>query len=172
MNDADAVNFALLAMRVCGGLTLAAHGYNHIFRGGKVAGTGRWFASLGMKPGKLHAWLASLTELFAGFAFALGFLTTLDAAGFVGCLLVAIWTVHRFNGFFIIKEGWEYVTVLMVMAVSVAMIGPGEWSVDDKLGIAEKLDGWVGLAVGGGGGLLAAASLLAVFYRPPAKAPS
>jgi putative oxidoreductase len=83
-----------------------------------------------------------------------------------------VWTVHRFNGFFIIKEGWEYVTVLMVMAVSVAMIGPGEWSLDDKLGIAEKLDGWVGLAVGGGGGLLAAAGLLVMFYRPPAKAAS
>ena len=172
MNDADAVNFALLMMRVCLGLSLAMHGYGHFFRGGKIAGTGRWFASLGMKPGILHAWLASVTEFVAGLGFALGLFTTLDAAGFVGLLFVAVWTVHRFNGFFVLKEGWEYVTVLMVVAVGIAMIGPGEWSLDDKLGIADKLDGWVGLAIGGAGGLAAGIGLLLVFYRPPAKTES
>jgi putative oxidoreductase len=172
VNDVDAFNLALLLLRVCAGLTLAAHGYNHLFRGGRVAGTGRWFESLGMKPGKLHAMLASVTELAAGFGFAAGLLTPLCAAGFVGCLFVAVWTVHRFNGFFIIKEGWEYVTVLMVLAVSVSMIGPGQWSLDDKLGIADDLDGWTGLLISAGGGLLAAIGLLAVFYRPPAKEPA
>lgn len=172
MNDADAVNFALLAMRVCLGLSMAMHGYGHFFRGGRIAGAGRWFESLGMKPGVAHAWLASITEFIAGFGFALGLFTTLDAAGFVGLLFVAVWTVHRFNGFFVLKEGWEYVTVLMVAAVGIAMIGPGEWSLDDKLGIADKLDGWVALAVGGGGGLAAAILLLLVFYRPPAKTAS
>lgn len=166
------INFALLVLRVCVGLSLAAHGYNHIFRGGKIAGTGRWFASLGMKPGELHAWLASITELAAGFGLALGLLTPFDAAGFVGCLSVAVWTVHRFNGFFIIKEGWEYVTVLMVASVCIAIIGPGEWSFDHLLGIDDKLDGWVGLVIGAGGGLAAAILTLGLFYRPPAKMPS
>jgi putative oxidoreductase len=40
-----------------------AHGYNHVFGGGKITGTGRWFESLGMRPGWLHAWTASVTEL-------------------------------------------------------------------------------------------------------------
>ena len=48
-------------------LTLAgvffAHGFNHIYGGGKIAGTGRWFQSLGMRPGWFHAWMASLTEM-------------------------------------------------------------------------------------------------------------
>jgi putative oxidoreductase len=172
VNDVDSINFALLALRVCAGLTLAAHGYNHLFRGGKVAGTGRWFESLGMKPGKFHAVFASVTEIVSGIGFALGLLTPLCAAGFVGCLFVAVWTVHRFNGFFIIKEGWEYVTLVMVLAVSVAMIGPGQWSLDDKLGIADDLDGWTGLIISAGGGLVAAIVLLAIFYRPPVKEPA
>jgi putative oxidoreductase len=52
------------------------------------------------------------------------------------------------------------------------MIGPGQWSLDDKLGIADDLDGWTGLLISAGGGLLAAIGLLAVFYRPPAKEPA
>lgn len=166
MNLPNEINLALLALRVVAGLTLAAHGYNHLFRGGKVQGTGRWFASIGMKPGVFHAWLASITELAAGLGFALGLLTPLCAAGFVGTLFVAVWTVHRFNGFFITKEGWEYVTVLMVLAVGVAIIGPGDWSLDSALSIADDLDGWTGLAISAGGGLAAAIATLAIFYRP------
>lgn len=165
MSYPNEINLALLVLRACIGLTLAAHGYNHIFRGGKIAGTGRWFESLGMKPGRLHAWLASITEIVAGFGMALGLLTPFDAAGFVGTLFVAVWTVHRFNGFFILKEGWEYVTVLMVTAVAIAVIGPGQWSLDSALGISGTLDGWVGLAIGAGLGLAASIVTLAIFYR-------
>ena len=39
---------------------MVAHGYNHVWLGGKIAGTGRWFESLGIKPGLLHAWLAQI----------------------------------------------------------------------------------------------------------------
>ena len=51
--------------------------------------------------------------------------------------------------------------VLAVVAVTIAMIGPGEFSVDDALGVADDLDGYVGLAISAGGGLAAAALLLA-----------
>ena len=34
-------------LRVIVGIVFIAHGYNHIFGGGKIAGTGRWFESLG-----------------------------------------------------------------------------------------------------------------------------
>lgn len=168
MSYPNEINLAMLVLRACIGLTLAAHGYNHIFRGGRIAGTGRWFESLGMKPGRLHAWLASITEIVAGFGMALGLLTPFDAAGFVGTLFVAVWTFHRFNGFFILKEGWEYVTVLMVTAVAIAVIGPGQWSLDSALGISGPLDGWVGLTIGAGGGLAASVLTLALFYRKPA----
>jgi putative oxidoreductase len=172
MNDVDAINFALLALRVCAGLSMAMHGYGHFFRGGRIAGAGRWFESIGVRHGLFNAWLASVTEVVAGFGFALGLFTTLDAAGFVGLLFVAVWTVHRFNGFFVLKEGWEYVTVLMVLAVCVAMIGPGQWSLDNALGIEDKLDGWVGLAIGAGGGLASAIAILAIFYRRPEPKPA
>ena len=41
MPDADAVNLALLGLRLILGAVMLAHGINHIFGGGKIAGTGR-----------------------------------------------------------------------------------------------------------------------------------
>src|SRR5258705_11338368 len=101
MPDATAVNLSLLLLRFVLGIVMFAHGYNHVFRGGKIPGTGRWFESLGMKPGVLHAWLASITELVVGPMLIFGFLTPLAAAGVVGVMLVALITNHLKNGFFI-----------------------------------------------------------------------
>jgi putative oxidoreductase len=168
----DGVSAGLLILRVMVGIVMIAHGYNHIFRGGKIAGTGRWFASLGMKPGWLHAWLASITELGAGALLVLGLLTPLAAAGVVGVMLVALITNHRKNGFFIFRpgEGYEYVLTLCMVGLSIGALGAGEWSVDDAIDL--DWTGWTGLAIaaiaGGGGALL----LLAVFWRPPAPEPA
>ncbi len=64
--SASSVNMALLILRVVIGAVFLAHGINHIYGGGKIEGTGRWFDSLGMRPGILHAWTASLTKLAQG----------------------------------------------------------------------------------------------------------
>ena len=109
--------FSILLLRVVLGLTMAAHGYNKFFGGGRIPGTAAWFDSIGMKPGMLHARLAAGTEILAGLGLAVGFLTPIPAAGFVALMVVAAWTVHRKNGFFIVKEGWEYNLVLAVAAV-------------------------------------------------------
>ena len=66
----------------------------------------------------LHARIAATTEMSAGLGLAVGLLTPIPAAGFVALMLVAAWTVHRPNGFFIVKEGWEYNLVLAVSAVA------------------------------------------------------
>src|ERR1700748_1809434 len=98
MSDADAVNLALLVLRCAAGTVMLAHGINHIFRGGKIAGTGRWFESLGMKPGVLHAWFASLAEVGGGAMLLLGLVTPLAASAVVGTMVVAFVTNHRGNG--------------------------------------------------------------------------
>ena len=67
-----------------------------------------------MKPGILHAWLASITELVCGGDAVLGLLQPLAAAGVIGVMLVAFITNHLKNGFFIFRpgEGYEYVLTL------------------------------------------------------------
>jgi putative oxidoreductase len=166
--DPDAVDLGLLILRVAVGLTLAAHGYAKFFSGGRIPGTAGWFDSMGMRPGRFHAVLAASTEVGAGLLFALGLLTPFAALAFVALMCVAGWTVHRPNGFFIVRDGWEYNFVLAVIAIAVATTGPGEYSIDWQLEIADELDGVTGLLIAAVGGIAAAVAQLGIFYRPPA----
>jgi putative oxidoreductase len=163
MNAYDA---GLLILRLVLGLTLAAHGYNKFLGGGRIPGTARWFESVGMKPGTFHAIVAASTEMSAGLGLAAGLLTPIPAAGFVSLMLVAGWTVHRSHGFFIFKEGWEYVMVLAVSAVAVATVGAGRLSLDWLIFGHNWLDGWNGLLLSVLLGLAGAIGQLLIFYRP------
>ena len=164
-----AYDLGLLILRVVLGLTLAAHGFNKFFGGGRIPGTAGWFESIGMKNGKMQAVVAASTEISAGLGLAAGLLTPIPAAGFVALMFVAAWTVHRHNGFFIVKEGWEYNLVLALSAVAVATIGPGQYSLDWLIFGTNWRNGWHGLLIslllGLGGGL----GQLLLFYRPPVK---
>ncbi len=166
--SASSENLALLIARVVVGAVFLAHGINHIYGGGKIEGTGRWFESLGMRPGILHAWMASLVEVGAGALLVLGLLTPVAAAGVVGVMLVAWITNHLKNGFFIFRpgEGWEYVMVLTAMGVVIGTIGPGQWSIDGHVSALQNLWGWPGFAIALGAGGLGAAGLLGVYWRP------
>lgn len=163
MDDVDTLNLVLFAVRVAAGVTLAMHGYQKFFMGGRIPGTARWFESLGMRPGKLHAYLAACTEIVSGLGFAAGLLTPLTAAGCVGIMVVAAWT-HK-DHFFVFKDGWEYNLVLAILYVLVAVTGPGEWSLDHAFDIADDLNGTTGLLLSLVG-VVASAGLLAVFWRP------
>lgn len=165
--DVDAVNLALFVLRVSLGAMMVAHGVNKV--NGGIDGTAGWFASMGMRPGRFHAWLAALTEIGAGALMVLGLLTPLAAAAFISLMIVAHVVAHRRNGFFIFNagQGWEYVAMIGVTAFAVGSIGPGEWSLDDAFGI--EWDGWTGMLITATVGIGAAAVLLGAFYRPPAE---
>ncbi len=85
----DSVNIAALVLRLVVGGTMIAHGWNHAFGGGKLPGTARWFESIGIRPGRVHALFATVTELGAGALLVAGLLTPLAAAGVVGTMVVA-----------------------------------------------------------------------------------
>lgn len=170
--DVDQVNLGLLLLRVVVGIVMLAHGYNHVFRGGKIAGTGRWFESLGMRPGWMHAWMASLVELGAGTLLVVGLITPVAAAGVVGVMLVAWIINHMRNGFFIFRpgEGFEYVMTLCICGLAIGALGAGQWSVDHAAGI--EFNGWTGFIVTAAAGIGGALALLAVFWRPPKREPA
>jgi putative oxidoreductase len=168
VSDAAAVDLCLLILRSTVGVVMLAHGINHIVGGGRIDGTAGWFESLGMRPGKLHAWLASLTEVGAGLMLIAGLATSLAAAGALGVMLVAWITNHRGNGFFIFRpgEGWEYVMTLSLASVAIGGLGAGEWSVDGALDL-DVFAGASGLALAVIPALVGVTLLLAVFWRPP-----
>ena len=169
IDDITAASFGILLLRLGIGIALAAHGYNKFFGGGRIPGTGRWFESIGMKPGtgKLCALMAASTELGAGSLMALGLLTPLAAAGAVGVMFVAAWTVHRANGFFSAKDGYELNFIFALAAVAVATVGAGRYSLDYLLGLSYRLNGVTGLGVALILGVGGAAAQLAAFYNGP-----
>ena len=148
------------------GVFLACHGYNKVFRGDGLAGTARWFGGIGMRWPKWQARLAATTELGAGLLFAAGLITPVVAGGMIAIMLVAIITTHWKIGFFIFRkgEGWEYCASIAVVALAVATIGPGRWSLDNAFDI--QFHGWWGGAIAAGLGIGGALLQVAVSYRP------
>jgi putative oxidoreductase len=167
---ADQLNLGLLLLRVVVGPVFAFHGFAKIFRGGRLDGTAGWFHGMGMRPGHVHARLAAGGELATGTCLALGLLTPFAGMGLVGLMSVAFWTVHKGSGLLVTKNGWEYNLVLASIGVALGLIGPGQWSLDNALGL--DLNGPLGLVISLGGGLAMAALVLGTSYRPPAPAPA
>jgi putative oxidoreductase len=160
----DAGDAALLLVRLVVGLTMIAHGVNHWRGGGRIPGTARWFSGLGLRHGTLQAWASVVTEIGAGALLVLGLLTPLACAAVVSVMLVAGILAHRPNGFFVFREGYEYVLVLGVVSVALAMLGPGRLSLDRAAGV--EVTGWAGGAVAVVVALVATSGLLAAFWRP------
>jgi putative oxidoreductase len=157
------IDIALLLVRVALGATMIMHGWNHGWGAGGIDGTTRWFAGVGLRPARVHAWASTLLEIAAGVAILLGVLTPLAAAAVIGVMVVAGVVVHRANGFFVFRDGYEYVLFVAVAALAVAIAGPGRLSVDDALGL--RLTGLAGGLIAAAG-LLGAAVLLAASWRP------
>jgi putative oxidoreductase len=157
------VDVAVLLVRLVLGATMIVHGWNHGWGPGGIDGTARWFAGIGLRPARVHAWASTLVEIAAGLAILLGALTPLAAAGVIGVMAVAGVVAHRSNGFFAFRDGYEYVLFIAVSAAALAIAGPGRLSVDAALGL--RLAGPVGglIAVVGP---LGAAVLLAASWRP------
>ena len=161
MTDAD---IAALLLRIALGVILIAHGRNHGWGEGGLKGTTDWFESIGLRPAHVHAAISAYLEVAAGLALLAGLLVPFAAAAGVGVMTVAFVTVHRANGFFIFKEGYEYVTSLAFALVALSVLGAGKISLDRAFDI-EWTGGWVGLAVAAGG-VLGAGLLLATSWRP------
>ena len=166
----DAFDVGMLVLRFGLGAVFLAHGIKHA-RGREK--TSRWFGSIGFRSPDFQWFMSTATEIGVGVLLILGFLTSLAAAGLIGTMFVAYWTVHRPAGFFITAfmkegidvEGWEYVFTLGLAALALAIAGPGELSIDDGIGLAQNLDGWVGFALAAGG-VAVALGQLATFWRP------
>ena len=120
----------LLVIRIIVGLTMFGHGTQKLFGwfgGYGLKGTGGWLESIGVKPGVFMAFLAGLSEAAGGILLGVGFLMPVAAALIIIPMLVAIFTVTGKNGYWITANGFEYNFVLIAVAVSLVLTGPGQF---------------------------------------------
>ena len=169
MTSPSVTDFALLLARVWLGVMIFAHGWRHLGALRSGPGMANWFESLGLRPGWLHAWTVTLTELAAGVALVAGFLTPIAYGGLASIVLVAAVTNHRKNGFFLSskKEGWEYVVGIGVLSIALGTLGPGTWSLDHAIGFSFPFQNGTALLITAVLGIGGTVAFLAAFWRPP-----
>src|SRR6195256_6853309 len=147
------MNIGLLVLRVIVGLYFVGHGAQKVFGvagGYGLNGTGQFFETMGLRPGRLTAFAAGAAELTAGVLLALGLLTPLAAALVTGVMIVAIITVHLSKGPWTSDGGFELNLVYIAIAFALAGVGAGDWSLDNALGLDVVGTDWAIGALGVG----------------------
>lgn len=128
----------LTLIRLVLGVVFFAHGSQKMlgwFGGYGFKGTMGFFTHAMHIPA-VFAFLAICAEFFGGLGLLTGLLTRIAAFGISVNMLVAIFTVHLANGFFMNwtgqqkGEGYEYHLLVLAITVTLMIRGAGAFSLD------------------------------------------
>jgi putative oxidoreductase len=150
-----------LLLRATIGATFVVHGTQKLkgwFGGYGPDGTGQFFESVGLRPGRRHALAAGATETGCGVLIAAGLATPAAAAGLTAVMITALRTVVWKEG--IKPATGEFELALATGALALAETGPGPLSLDAALGMERVGAKWAlaALAAGAAGSTLAIAA--------------
>jgi putative oxidoreductase len=140
-------------LRVLVGGLFIGHGTQKLFGwfgGYGPDGTGQFFESIGLRPGRRNAMIAGASEAGGGALLAAGLFTPLAGALLTGVMAQAIRSVKMDKGPFAQDGGWELEALFAAAALVFAEIGPGPVSLDHILGTEQSGTGVALLALGAG----------------------
>jgi putative oxidoreductase len=140
------MSYGILLIRTAVGLAFVGHGTQKLFGwfgGGGPKGTGAFFGSKGYRFPVLMAVAAGLCEAGGGTLLALGFVTPLAGALLATVMINAIVSVTLKKAFML---GSELELAYLTVAVGLAAIGGGRFSIDRALSWDDNLSGlWCGV---------------------------
>jgi putative oxidoreductase len=128
------MNVGRLLLRVTVGSIFVEHGTQKLFGwfgGHGPDGTGQFFESIGLRPGRPNAIAAGAAEAGGGLMLGLGLATPLAAATLASVMVTALRKAIWRDGIKTGEGGYEM--LLLVSALALAESGPGPWSLDAVL---------------------------------------
>jgi putative oxidoreductase len=142
MFDAVAKNTLVpLILRLGIAVVFIYHGLHKVTDDGTQMGSA-WMEAKNMKPEDVRppAVQAAVAwgELIGGIALALGFVTRLAALGIAAIMAGAMYTTTFKNGFEVLKFGYEYNVVIIVICLALVLMGGGTLSLDRIIRIRRR----------------------------------
>ncbi|HSU93543.1 MAG TPA: DoxX family protein [Gemmatimonadaceae bacterium] len=125
------LDIAMLVLRLVLGAVFITHGHAKLFSMG-FSGVTNFFTSIGVPLPGVAAPLIALLEFIGGIALVLGVLTRVVAFLLACDMLGAIIFVHAAHGY-AAPKGVEAVLGNFGMAVAIALVGAGAYSIDALL---------------------------------------
>lgn len=128
--------YGITFVRIVTGLVFMMHGSQKLFGafgGSGIEGTAQFMGSLGLEPAILMAFLAGAGEFFGGLFLIIGLLSRFAAITTTIVSLVALFSVHINNGFFMSNGGIEFILVLLINSIAILIAGSGKLSVDNSI---------------------------------------
>jgi putative oxidoreductase len=122
-------SLGLLVLRVVVGAVFAAHGAQKIFEF-TIPGTIGSFAGMGVPLPEIAAPVVAFVEFVGGILLILGFFTRPVGILLAVDMAVALVAVHLPAGLWVSDGGYEFVAVLGVAALALALTGAGRFSLD------------------------------------------
>jgi putative oxidoreductase len=126
-------DLGLLALRLWIGVVGMLHGSQKIFTGEGIKGFAGFLEKLNVPAPAASAWMAALSELVGGAMIALGLWPRIAAVPFAITMIVAWATAHK-GAFFAQTGGGEYPLTLAVIALAIAVAGPGSFAITRSKG--------------------------------------
>jgi putative oxidoreductase len=123
------LDLALLLLRLGVAAILLYHGIPKLLHFSATVGA---FASMNVPAPTLIAAYATVVEVFGGLLLLLGIATDIAGLLVVIEMLGAITLVHWSKGFDFTKGGWEHPFTVLVIALALALSGPGASAVGTR----------------------------------------
>jgi len=126
-------DIAYTLMRVVIGYILLMHGWVKVAQQG-AAGVAGFMSQQGLQPGIAFAYSAMFLETVGAVCLIIGLLTRFFAAALAIEMAIAFLVVHLPHGFAVGQRGYEYVLLIGIVLLVIAIRGGGPYSVDRVIG--------------------------------------
>lgn len=131
-------DLGLTVIRGVTGSLMAGHGAQKLFgafEGPGLKGTAGFMEMLGLRPGHLWGTAAALSEFGGGTLTALGLFHPFGPIGIMSAMTMATAKAHWGKPIWVTSGGAELPALNIGVAVGLMLTGPGEYSIDEALGI-------------------------------------